>query len=60
MKWYDDIREELTVVALFAVACLALYLNPDSQVAAGAAGALGGYLKGRKRGSDVKDALNGG
>ena len=44
----QDIREELVIIALFAVAVVALILDPGSQVAAGAAGALGGYLKGRK------------
>lgn len=47
MKWYDDIREELTVTALAVISIVALIFG-QGEIAAGAAGALGGYLKGRK------------
>jgi len=60
MKWYDDIREELTVMALLAIAIVALIFE-QGEIAAGAAGGLAGYLKGRKRnGGEQPNSPSGG
>ena len=43
-----DNREEMVIIALLSIAIIAM-ISGQGQIAAGAAGALGGYLKGRKK-----------
>ncbi len=48
MKWYDDIREELTLAGLIGIVIVAMLLK-QNEIAAVSAGGLISYLKREKK-----------